>query len=147
MLQHMENCNHTAALMSSAKLILQELPGNSPTTVKYDTQSKKNLEQQTLKQLERFYNNNDIFFDYRKIFININDLLIFFKKIRYRKTSPVQNQRIKREEEKEEEQQQQQIDNRNAWIPHPKIPGGLFDNVINMNGIVYYYTMAPNTYN
>ena len=35
MLQHMENCNHTAALMSSAKLILQELPGNSPTTVKY----------------------------------------------------------------------------------------------------------------
>ena len=105
------------------------------------------MEQQTLKQLERFYNNNDIFFDYRKIFININDLLIFFKKIRYRKTSPVQNQRIKREEEKEEEQQQQQIDNRNAWIPHPKIPGGLFDNVINMNGIVYYYTMAPNTYN
>ena len=73
--------------------------------------------------------------------------MIFFKKIRYRKTSPVQNQRIKREEEKEEEQQQQQIDNRNAWIPHPKIPGGLFDNVINMNGIVYYYTMAPNTYN
>ena len=88
----MENCNHTAALMSSAKLILQELPGNSPTTVKDDTKSKKNLEQQTLKQLEQFYNNNEIFIDYRKIFININDLLIFFKKIRYRKTSPVQNQ-------------------------------------------------------
>ena len=37
-------------LMSSAHLLLQELPGNSPTTVKDDSKSKKNLEQQAHKQ-------------------------------------------------------------------------------------------------
>ena len=26
-------------------------------------------------------------------------------------------------------EQQQQIDNKNAWIPHPKLPNGVFDNV------------------
>ena len=33
MLQNMENCNHTVVLLSSAQLILQELPDNSLTTV------------------------------------------------------------------------------------------------------------------
>ena len=47
MLQHMENCNHTTTMFTSAQLKLQELPGNSPQTVKEDSESKKKLEQQT----------------------------------------------------------------------------------------------------
>ena len=40
-LHHMENCNHpTTVLMSSAQLLVVKLPGNSPKTVKEDSESK-----------------------------------------------------------------------------------------------------------
>ena len=54
----MENCNHpTTDLMSSAQqLFVVELPGNSPITVKEDSESKKNLEQRTHQRRLRFSN-------------------------------------------------------------------------------------------
>ena len=55
MIQHSENCNHTTAvLMSLALLLLQEFPGNSPTTVKEDSESKKKLEQRTQERRQQF---------------------------------------------------------------------------------------------
>ena len=42
-------------------------------------------------------------------------------------------------------EQQQQIDNKNSWIPHPKLPNGVFDNV-NYDGNIYH-TLGPNKYN
>ena len=53
-LQHMENCNHTTTMFTSAQLKLQELPGNSPQTVKEDSESKKNLEQRTQERRQQF---------------------------------------------------------------------------------------------
>ena len=50
-------CPHT-----TVKLILQELPGNSPTTLKKnDTRFKKNLKQQQNEQPQQFNNNNEKF--------------------------------------------------------------------------------------
>ena len=49
------------------------------------------------------------------------------------------------EEEEEEEELQQWIDNKNAWIPHPKLPNWLFDK-FDVDGNIYY-TLGPNKYN
>ena len=57
MLQHKENCKHTTAvLISSAQLLLVELPGNSPKTVKEDSESEKNEEDRTHERRLRFSN-------------------------------------------------------------------------------------------
>ena len=56
MLQHKENCNHNPCLFTSAQLLLVELPGNSPKTVKDDSESKKNEEDRTHERRLRFSN-------------------------------------------------------------------------------------------
>ena len=53
----MENCNHpTTVLMFSAQLLVVELPGNSPITIKEDSESKKKLGQRTHKRRLQFSN-------------------------------------------------------------------------------------------
>ena len=66
-IQHRENCNHTTTvLMCSAQLLLQELSGNSPTTVKDDSESKTNLEERTQERRQRFNINNANFYRLQK---------------------------------------------------------------------------------
>ena len=61
-LHHMENCKHpTDVIMTSALLLLQRLPGNSPTTVKEDSESEKKLEQRTQERRQRFIINKENF--------------------------------------------------------------------------------------
>ena len=57
----MENCKHTTVLFTSGLLKLQELPGNSPTTVKEDSESEKKLKQRTQERRERFIINKGNF--------------------------------------------------------------------------------------
>ena len=69
----MENCKHpTDVIMTSALLSVQELPGNSPTTVKDDRKAKKNwLEERTEDRRQRFNINNANFYQlhYKTILI------------------------------------------------------------------------------
>ena len=55
-LHHVKNCNHNPCLLTSAQLQLQELPGNSPNSVKEDSQLKKNEEERTHERRLRFRN-------------------------------------------------------------------------------------------
>ena len=145
-LQHMENCNHKPCLFTSALLKLQELPGNSPQTVKEDSESQKNLERRTHERRLRFSNDCTTF----------HGLLqnnAYYKRERRKKMNMLQKNKFRQQidfeisegrREKEEERQRIEDKNNKGWIKTP-LQGGVFDNV-DMDGNVSY-TMGPYKYN
>ena len=140
-LQHMENCNHNPFFFTSAQLQLQELPGNSPNTVKEDSESKKILLERTEERRQRFNIKNENFYRLQK---NLYKYKRPIDKLQKNKIARQVQYEISETKREKEELQRRIQDADDAWIKTP-LPDEVFDDV-DMDGNVSY-TMGPYKYN